>query len=143
MTKSELVSLLNSDIRNEYMHMHFYLHSAMMVQGLHREEWREFFLEEAGNEMKHVQEFGDLIIGLDGTPEVTPNQFPTNLTDLKSILNYAINMEEQVVSNYVTRMDQASELGGVDGRWMEIFLEDQIMKSRKDVDHLRQVLRGA
>lgn len=142
MTKEQMIELLNGDIRNEYMHLHFYLHSAMMVQGLHREELREFLLEEAAGEMKHVQQFGDLIVGLGGLPENTPNIFPTELTNPVDILTHALGMEDQVVANYVQRMDQATELGGVDGRWIEIFLEDQIMQSRTDADHLRQILKG-
>lgn len=142
MTKQELIDLLNNDIRNEYMHMHFYLHSAIVIEGLHREELREFLLAEAAGEMVHVQEFGDMIIGLGGTPNCLPNKFPDNLTSPKDILGWALQMEEEVVANYTRRMDQAAELGGVDGRFVEIFLEDQIMKSRKDVDNLKQLLKG-
>lgn len=142
MTKQELISLLNNDIRNEYAHMHFYLHSALLVQGLHREELREFFLEEAASEMKHVQEFGDLIVGLDAKPECMPNAFPTNLTHPRDILAHALKMEEEVVANYVQRMDDAVALGGVDGRWVEIFLEAQIDDSRKGADNLRQMIKG-
>lgn len=142
MTKEEMISLLNSDIRNEYTHMHFYLHSALVIQGLHREELREFLLEEASSEMKHVQEFGDLIVGLGGKPQHTHNDFPLELVRPRDILVHALEMEDQVVANYVLRMDQATELGGVNGRWIEIFLEDQIMQSRTDADHLRQMLKG-
>ena len=67
MIKEDIIALLNSDLRNEYAHMHFYLNSAIIIKGLHREELREFLLESAASEMVHVREFGDLILGLGGT----------------------------------------------------------------------------
>jgi bacterioferritin len=146
MTKQEMISLLNNDLRNEYAHMHFYLHSAIQIMGLHREELREFFLEEAASEMQHVREFGDLIMGLGGNPESLPNEFPTNLYTAQNILSHALSMEREVIKNYVERMDQATKItdvdGGIDGKWIEIFLEDQIMHSRKDVDNIRLMLMG-
>lgn len=141
MTKNELIDLLNGDLRNEYMHLHFYLHSASMVAGLHRAELKEFLLEEAQGEMKHVSEFADLIVGLGGVPDSLPHSFPTNLVCPYDILNYALSMEDQVVSNYATRMDQAAELGGADGKWIEAFLENQIIDSRHDADHIRQMIK--
>jgi hypothetical protein len=46
------------------------------------------------------------------------------------------------VSNYTKRIKDAEDLGGEDGQWLEIFLESQIEKSRADVDHYKQILRG-
>src|SRR5579859_5659777 len=142
MTKQQMIELLNGDIRNEYKHMNFYLHSACIIQGLHREELREYLLEEASREMKHVKEFADLIVGLGGQPQCLPNEFPTNITDPLNILRYAFDMETEVVANYVERINQATELGGVDGKWIEIFLKSQIQDSREDVDNLSQMILG-
>jgi hypothetical protein len=58
------------------------------------------------------------------------------------IIRYALAMEEEVVSNYTKRIKDAEDLGGEDGQWLEIFLESQIEKSRADVDHYKQILRG-
>ena len=141
MTKEQMIALLNGDLRNEYMHLHFYLHSAAMVAGLHRAELKEFLVEEAEGEFKHVQEFADLIVGLGGVPDTIHNPFPTNLTCPWEILKHALFMEDTVVANYAERMGQAEELGGPDGRWIEAFLENQIIDSRKDADHIRQMLK--
>ena len=59
------------------------------------------------------------------------------------MLNFALKMEEQVVFNYAMRI--ASDLQLLqepEKRWMEIFYEDQLEKSRKDVDNLKMILRG-
>jgi bacterioferritin len=140
MTTQEMIDLLNADLSNELKHMLFYLHHASLIRGLHREELREFLMEEAASEMKHVQIFQDLIIGLGGVPDMKPNSFDT-FSDPEMILRYAMQMEDEVVSNYAQRMDQAATLESLaDAKWVEIFLEDQILHSRADADNLRQMI---
>lgn len=142
MTKEEMVALLNGDLKNEWKHLRFYLYHASAIVGLHREEYREYLLKEAASEMLHVTQFSDLIYGLDGQATQESNSFPL-LTEPKEILEYALEMEKEVVDNYVTRMHQAeNDLGGTDGQWIHIFLEGQVQKSREDVDNLKQILRG-
>ena len=132
-TLSELTKLLNEDLSREYSHMHFYLHASIVVRGLHREEYSEMFQAEAASEMQHVSQFGKLILGLGGKPGTEVADFPTDITDPLKLVAEAMRMEKEVVSNYVTRMDQAIQLqenGGDDrihGRYIEIFLEDQIL----------------
>jgi bacterioferritin (cytochrome b1) len=148
MNLSQLISLLNEDLAREYMHWHFYMNAAIRVQTLHRAEIQELMLEEAAGEMKHVEAFGKLIVGLGGTPTVKVASFESDITDPKIILEEALKMEEEVVTNYVQRMDDAEKLeslGGVDkvhGRYVHIFLEDQILDSRQAVDHYRELIAG-
>lgn len=143
METEDFINLLNKDIKNEYAHFHFYLHSAMVVTGLHREELQEFFRKQATSEMQHIEAFGKLIVGLGGVPESMPSFFPTNLSSPQDILKHAMQMEEEVVRNYVGRISEATELRDfVSGKYVEIFLEDQIMDSRSDLDHLREMLKN-
>jgi bacterioferritin (cytochrome b1) len=141
MNKEEMIDVLNQDLRNEWMHLRFYLHHASMVTGLHCHEYKELFLKEAASEMEHVTQFSDLIIGLGGIPTTVSNEFPF-FTDPRDIIEYAVYMESLVVSNYALRIKEAADIGGVDGQWLEIFLEKQIEHSREDVDHFKQILRG-
>lgn len=148
MNKEKMIELLNADLKNEWKHLRFYLYHASAIVGLHAEEYKELLLKEAAGEMAHITEFSDLIIGLGGTASSESNDFPL-LTDPKDIVLYALEMEEEVVANYVKRMKDANELSlslegndSVDGQWIEIFLEGQIQKSREDVDKYRQILRG-
>lgn len=146
---SELVFALNEDLSREYSHMHFYLHASIVVRGIHREEYSEMFRAEATSEMQHVSEFAKLILGMGGTPTTKVASFPTDITDPLKLVEEAMRMEKEVVSNYVDRMDQAVALqdnGGDDrvhGRYVEIFLEDQILHSRGDVDNYREILDRA
>ena len=141
MTLDEMIDLMNSDLMNEWMHMRFYLYHASAVVGLHCHEYKELLLKEASSEMGHVTEFSDAIIGLGGVATAESNNFPKFIKP-EDIINHAVFIENQVVENYTLRIEQAKELGGVNGAWLEIFYENQLEHSRTDCDHFRQILRG-
>jgi len=141
MDLEKMIGLLNEDLKNEWKHLRYYLHHASLVQGLHCEEYKEFLLKAAAGEMQHVTQFSDVIVGLGGTPTRDSNDFPI-FHDPKEIVRYALQMEEEVVKNYVQRLADSDALGGEDGAWLHIFLEDQIQDSRSDADHLKQIVRG-
>lgn len=152
MNLENLIDLLNDDLSREYSHWHFYMSAASSVRGLHREELREFFLEEAKGEMQHVQEFRNLIQGLITRRNLNkkinelPCEYVSGLTKPEDILKEALRMEDEVVKNYVERITHASKLqenGGedeVDGKYVELFLEDQAQDSRHDADNIREML---
>jgi ferritin len=146
MELTDIVSLLNEDLKNEWKHMQFYLHHASAISGLHAHEYKEFLLEQAASEMKHVGQFSDLLFGLGVIPTTEINEFP-KLTSAKLILEAAAAMEEEVVKNYVQRIAQLSTItfhspaDGADAKWIEIFLEEQIKDSREDLDHLTRIMQ--
>ena len=143
---SQITEALNDDLSREYSHMHFYLHASIVVRGIHREEYSELFQGEAQSEMNHVSQFAKLILGLGGKPKADVAHFRTDITDPMELVEEAMRMEKEVVENYVTRMEEAVQLqenGGDDkihGRYIEIFLEDQVMHSREDIDNFREIL---
>jgi bacterioferritin len=141
-TKEQLLKDVADDLAHEYMHMNCYLMYASTVCGLHRQELREFYLEEAASEMKHVTQFTDKLIGLGGTPTFRVEKFPDHLWTPKEQLEQILRMEEDRVAMYDLRMQQCEELGGPDGSTMHVFYENQIDDSRNTVDHVRQLLRG-
>ena len=153
MTLNELVDLLNSDLSREYSHWHFYMSNSASVCGLHKEEISEFLFEEAQGEMNHVNEFNKLLNGLiirrklDKKISTNVAEFKYNLNDPQEILEEALKMEEEVVKNYVQRINDANALqenGGedeIDGKFIELFLEDQISDSRKDADEIRMMIK--
>lgn len=141
MSLPKLIEQLNSDLKNEWKHLRFYLHHASKITGLHCEEYKEFLLKSAASEMGHVTAFSDLIVGLGGIPTQESNDFPS-LNTPEEIFSYAAEMEREVFENYHVRMNEAEDLNNADGRWIVIFLEDQMKDSRQDLDHLRQILKN-
>lgn len=153
MTIKEMVELLKGDLANEYAHWHFYMQAATSVRGLHREEISEFFLEQAASEMKHIEQFRRLIQGLisrRGLDTEVPNavgDFKSGMSDPAELLRAALEMENQVVANYVLHHAQAEEMAEsekdpVDGMYVALFLEDQILDSRGDADNILEMLEG-
>lgn len=144
---SIFADIMLSDLKNERKHMLFYLSAASTVSGIHREEYKELFQEEAKSEMAHVAEFQDALLGLGVDFKQTNKVLEHNdyiiSYDPIELLKYALEMEETVVHNYALRIaNDLSLLDEPEKRWMEIFYEDQLEKSRKDVDNLKMILRG-
>lgn len=137
MTKTELINMLQEDLKNELKHQFFYLFAAVHVQGLHREELREFFKEEAQEELGHVLEFADLISYLGGEPELYfrgLSSFGTVYETPYDILEEVVRMEREVAANYAKRLkateppaegDYDPEIAAV-----HVFYEDQIKHSQ-------------
>lgn len=137
MTKTELIKLLQDDLKNELRHNAFYLLAAVHVQGLHREELREFFKEEAHEELDHVLEFADLISYLGGEPDLSfpgYSSFGVVHQTPYDILEEVVRMEKEVAANYANRLkateppaegDYDPEIAAV-----HVFYEDQIKHSQ-------------
>jgi len=136
-----LVERINQDLKNEWKHHCFYLHNASNIVGLHAREYKEWLLEQAASEMQHIVQFSDLITGLGGSPVKVPNDFPS-LSDPREILEYAAKMEEEVINNYYQRIADAEKINDLNSYWVVIFLEKQMEDSRKDLDEIRQMLKG-
>jgi ferritin len=151
-----LLDSLMGDLTNEYAHWHFYMQASTSVVGLHRQEISEFFLEQAAGEMKHIEEFRRMIqgvmtrLGLEKTIPSLPAEFRQGLTSPKDLLAAALEMEDRVVKNYVTRRREAEEVCDegpdfedvVDATYIALFLEDQILDSRADADNIREMLKN-
>lgn len=138
---NEIIELLKKDLVNEYSHMHFYLFASTVVKGLCRNEMSEFFADAAKSEMEHIREFSHVLLSYNIE---TPSQFigvPYMKTDAKSLLEYAIKLEDEVVENYTLRIRQASNLDNSDGKFLEIFLENQLLDSKNDSIHMKQMLK--
>lgn len=141
MTKEELVSLVNEDLKNERKHLAFYLQAGVMVQGLHRPELREFFLEEAGDELKHCEQFADLVVRLGGVPTTEVNQYPADLVCPVQILKYIRDMELEVAENYAERLRQTESLDTADVAYAHVFYEGQLEDSWATAREVEQLIK--
>jgi bacterioferritin (cytochrome b1) len=123
--------------------MHFYLQSSFLVEGINRAEIAEWLVEHAESEFKHIQQFAKMIVGLGGTPTTEHHYFPS-FTCPFEIFEYAQQLEQQVVTNYVHRMEEMEEereVDKVDRKYVGLFLEDQVLDSRADLDEIGQFLK--
>ena len=137
-----IIENLKEDLKNERKHMLFYLTNASTITGLNRIEIKEFLLEEAASEMKHVEQFQNLILGLGGRIDNSDYNYFDIFENPKDIIKYAYNMEMEVIHNYIKRIKESQELDDHNSLWIEIFLEDQISHSREDADSMKQILKN-
>jgi len=137
-------SYLYLDLRNERKHMLFYLTNAGSIKGIDAIEYIELFEKEAKEEMAHVIEFQNMIIGLGGNLSDLQAQGYERyeiFTHSEDALKYALSMEEEVVDNYVRRIEMAEMLEDKTiKKWLEVFYEKQIEKSQADVDKYKRLL---
>lgn len=147
MKVEELLKLLQFDLSNEIYHMMFYLRAATEVQGLHREELREFFMKEAHEEMGHVHEFSDLVSYLGGVPsQISPPLFVWRWgNDPYVILEEVVRMEQEVATNYAQRLKQteAPHMEDYDPAiaTAHVFYEDQIKNSQMTAWEVKKWLK--
>jgi bacterioferritin (cytochrome b1) len=140
MVRDQLIEKLQFDLKNERKHMLFYLQAAVLVRGLHREEFSEFFYKEAQSEMKHVEEFSRLIVHLGGIPGIEANSFVSNLREPEELLQQAVLMEEQVANIYAQRLRETHDMEDADIAYVHVFYEEQIADSWKTAQELRQMI---
>jgi ferritin len=155
MNIDQIFDLLSQDLSREYSHWNFYLQSATSITSLHREEIGEFLLKQAQEEMEHVEQFKRVLHGLIKRRNLKKSvptkiaEFKNNISCPKEILSEALRMEDQVVENYVQRIEDVckfQENGGddkIDGKYIELFLEDQILDSRADADNIRMMIENS
>lgn len=144
--------LLQTDLTNEVRHMMFYLRAASEVQGLHREELREFFMKEAAEEMGHVHEFADMVSYFGFNPVLSVAVDWGFGHSPVTILEEVVRMEEEVAANYAQRLQQTEAPN--DGKitlyaaekydpWVaaaHVFYEDQIKNSQTTAWEVRKWL---
>lgn len=138
--KNNIPGILNFDLKNELKHLHFYLQAGVMIQGLHREELKEFLLKEAESELEHCKEFAELVVYFGGVPTTEFNPFPTDLVYPTDILNYAMQMEQEVAENYAERLRLTHEMENAGVSYLHVFYEDQISDSQKTAWEIKQML---
>lgn len=129
---SELIDMLQEDLRNERKHLLFYIQAASLVSGPHRKEVNEFFLEEAAGELKHVADFSKMIVRLGGIPNTDVSSFDeAKEKNLETLLKQAFEMEQKVAKTYESRLKSIENLKNQnsDSTVISLFYEDQIVDS--------------
>ena len=140
MTNEQLIELVNADLKNELKHLQFYLHSGVMVAGLHRQELREYLLAEAASELKHCEQFAELVVHLGGVPTTETNEFVSSSCPVV-ILKAAVEMEQEVADNYAERLRQTEGLENSTTAYCHLFYEEQLIDSQKAAFEVAQMVK--
>lgn len=135
--QSQLILWLNADLKEEFHHMMFYLTASTRVLGINRLELEEFLYDEAKDEMNHIREFSQKILGMEGIPELLVD--PCVLSsrwyeDPVYVLRHILEMERKVVDTFAQRIKDTEAMGDADGLAMHVFYEDMLADSRATVE---------
>ena len=141
MTNEELIELVNADLKNELKHLQFYLHAGVMVAGLHRQELKEYLLDEAASELKHCEQFAELVVHLGGIPETQANEFPSGISCPVAILKATVEMEQEVADNYAERLRQTDGAENAMTAYCHLFYEEQLVDSQRGSWEVAQMVR--
>ena len=134
---SALIAGLNEDLAHEYAAVIQYRTYASAVTGPYRQELREFFSTEIGDELGHAQLLADKIVALGGRPTVQAADVKWT-EDAREMLRNSLADEEATVTRYIERRKQAEDAGEAG---LAVDLDDVIADETKHRDELRLMLR--
>jgi bacterioferritin len=137
-TKQELIDGLNQDLAHEYEAVIAYTVYAAEVAGPFRPTLRDFFLEEAADELKHAQLLADKISALGGVPTAKPAPV-AQATTPRAMLEAVLAAETETIERYTRRMAQAEELGELA---LVAQLHDMIVDETHHKEEVAKLLEG-
>ncbi|MFC0523510.1 ferritin-like domain-containing protein [Pontibacillus salicampi] len=132
----ELIDGLNVDLAHEYAASIMYTYNAAVVEGLYYQVLKPFFQSEIADEQGHALYLAEKIKTLGGTPTTKPAEVK-QLQDVKEMLEEAKNAEEDTISRYETRKQQAEELGYTE---LVVKLDDMIADETTHMEEMNRLL---
>ena len=134
--RQALLDGLNEDLRGEFQAVIMYRLFASLVQGPWRQDLRAFFTNEIPEELAHAQIIADKIAAMGGTPPTEPAPVKV-VRDAKAMLETALAAEEETITRYVRRRDEATAAGE---HGLAVNFDDIISDETNHRDELRQIL---
>ncbi|MFD2760630.1 ferritin-like domain-containing protein [Lentibacillus juripiscarius] len=131
-----LIDGLNEDLAHEYGAAIQYTYSASVVSGLYRSALKPFFENEINDEMGHALYLSEKIKSLGGTPTTKSADIPQP-TDVKDLLEAALEAEKDTISRYETRKQQAEKAGYTE---LVVKLEDMIADETGHKEEIERLL---
>lgn len=136
----KLIDGLNVDLSYEYAAMIQYIYNASAVTGLSRLILKPYFEAEARDEIIHAQYLSEKIVNLGGTPKVQPAPVK-QLTNIREMIQHALNEEVATIERYKTRAIEADEVGDIALKTkLEEMIEDET-RHKEELEHLLHDLR--
>ena len=132
----KLIDGLNDDLAHEYAAVIMYTYNAAVVSGMYRQVLKPFFQEESTDEIGHALYLSEKIKTLGGTPTTTPAKVK-QLTDVKEMIEEALQNEKDTIERYEERKKQAEELGYTE---LVVTLEDFIADETGHKEEMQRLL---
>ncbi|MDX1993788.1 MAG: ferritin-like domain-containing protein [bacterium] len=131
-----LVDRLNNDLANELQAIIMYTVYSAQVKGPYRLELKQFMQAEIPDELAHAQFLADKIVSLGGVPTTTAAPVPP-AEDAKEMLQNILKAEQEAISNYSTRAEQARDLGHIG---LAVQLENMVLDETGHYEETKKLL---
>lgn len=135
MDTKKVIIALNKAIALEHTATLQYQQQALLVSGLWRRVFAEYFAAQAKSSMEHAAKFGQKVVALGGVPTVEVGGTVHQSTDLEETLHHALDLEKSTMQAYVDAYALIeSDIA------LRTMLEGQIESEQHDIEELEMYL---
>ena len=135
MDKARVIDALNKAVALENAATLQYKQHALLVRGLWRRVFAEFFSSESRSALEHAQKFGQKIVALGGVPTIEVGATVRQSLDVEEMLRQDLELERQAMQAYLAAHTLAE-----DNVALRNMLEDQIEQEQRDIEELELYL---
>jgi bacterioferritin (cytochrome b1) len=131
METARVIEALNKAVALEHAACLQYQQHALLVRGLWRKVFADFFNSESHTALEHAHKFGEKIVALGGVPTVEVGTTVRQSLDLEEMLRQDLALERETMQAYL----EAHELAADDVA-LRNMLEDHIEGEQRDIEEL-------
>jgi len=135
MNTVQMIDALNKAVALEHAAILQYKQYALLVSGIWRKVFADFFAGESRSAFDHAYKFGQKIAALGGVPTTEVGAMMQPSLDVEEMLHQALALERQAKQAY----QEAWELADDDVA-LRTMLEDQIELEQHDIEELEMSL---
>ncbi|MGH7965635.1 MAG: ferritin-like domain-containing protein [Candidatus Binatia bacterium] len=135
MDAKKIIAALNKVIALEHTATLQYQQHALLVSGLWRKVYEDFFSSQSKSSLEHAHKFGHKVVALGGVPTVEVGSTVRQSTDLEEMLHQDLALEREAMQAYLEAHALAE--GDIALRTM---LESQIESEQRDIEELEMYL---
>jgi bacterioferritin len=135
MDNSLAIEALNKVVALEHAACMQYKQHALLVRGLWRKVYADFFYDESRSAQEHAYKFGQKIVAMGGIPTIEVGAPVRQSLDLIEMLQQDLEIEKQAKQAYEDALTLCQ-----DDTALRVMLEDQIQTEQDDIEELEMYL---
>jgi bacterioferritin len=135
MDTARVIEALNKAVALEHTASLQYNQHALLVRGLWRKVFADFFGAESHSALDHARKFGQKIVSLGGVPTIEVGATVRQSLDVQEMLRQDLELERQAMQAYL-----AAHALAEDDVALRTMLEDHIEQEQRDIEELEMYL---
>jgi bacterioferritin len=136
MDTARVIDALNKAVALEHTASLQYKQHALLVRGLWRRMFADFFASESHKALDHARQFGHKIVALGGVPTIEVGATIRQSLDVEEMLRQDLELERQTLQAYLEAHALAE-----DDVALRTMLETQIEQEQRDIEELEMYLQ--